>query len=268
MLFDGERQTSKSYGKILQKIFNLANYAILPVFVILAWHFATKAGLVSALILPAVKSVLGAFAASVKNRQLVNDLAASLLRVIKGYAIAAVFGIGLGVFMGAFSRINKFFILTLNFIRQIPILAWLPLIIIWFGIEETSKVVVVTMGTFFPILLNTIGGIHSISPDYVEVGRMLKLNPLKFFLRVYLPQALPSIFVGLRLSIGISWMVVVAAELIAARSGLGFRINDARTMMQPELVIVNMFVIGVVGITLDRIIGAIGKCAAPWMNKR
>ncbi|GHU50552.1 ABC transporter permease [Clostridia bacterium] len=253
---------------INKKTLNFINYASLPILVILVWYIATANGWVSMLILPNIKSVWGAFITLLNNGQLAGDLKASLSRVGKGYAIAVVFGISLGSLMGAFTRVNKFFILTLNFIRQIPILAWMPLIIIWFGIEETSKVVVVTMGTFFPILLNTISGIHSISPNYVEVGRMLKLNPMQMFLKVYIPQALPSIFVGLRLSMGIAWMVVVAAELIAAKSGLGFRINDARTMMQSDIVIVGMFVIGIVGITLDRIIGAIGRLITPWMNRR
>jgi sulfonate transport system permease protein len=216
--------------------------------------------------LPPISKVISSFAAMLTSGQIINDISVSLLRVLKGYSIAVAAGITLGILMGTSKIINKSLLLTLSFIRQIPIMAWIPMIILWFGIGEESKVVIIIMGTFFPILLNTIGGINQISEKYIEVGKVYKLSRWRMFTKIYLPSAVPSIFVGLKLTLGIAWMVVVAAELIASSSGIGFRINDARSLLKPDVVIVGMFTIGIVGILMDHILGFILKCLTPWKN--
>ena len=147
-------------------------------------------------------------------------------------------------------------------------LAWIPLIVLWFGIGETSKIIVIVLAAFFPILINTISGIKSTDPKLIEVGKMYNLSKLKLFIKIYLPSAIPSIFVGLKLGLGVSWMAVVGAEIIAATSGIGYRINDARSLMQPEVVFVGMIVIAIIGLLMEQILNRISKILTPWMNKK
>ena len=147
-------------------------------------------------------------------------------------------------------------------------LAWIPLIVLWFGIGESSKIIVIVLAAFFPILINTISGITSTDPKLIEVGKMYNLSNFKLFTKIYLPSAIPSIFVGLKLGLGVSWMAVVGAEIIAATSGIGYRINDARSLMQPEVVFVGMIVIAIIGLLMEQILNRISKILTPWMNKK
>lgn len=181
--------------------------------------------------------------------------------------MASILGVGFGIIMGVSIKVNRFLFFIFNSIRQIPMMAWIPLVILWFGIGETSKVVIITMGAFFPVLINTISGINQVQEGYIEVGKMFKLSKYDMFRQIYFPSALPSIFVGLKLALSTSWMIVVAAEMIAASSGIGYRINDARSLMQSDVVIVGMIVIGTVGIIMDKILFLISKKIIPRTNK-
>lgn len=163
---------------------------------------------------------------------------------------------------------NRFFILTFTAIRQIPMIAWVPILIIWFGIGEESKVAVIFLASFFPVLVNTISGIERTDRKLVEVGKMYHLNGWQQFVKIYLPSALPSIFVGLKLGLSVSWMAVVGAEMIAATSGIGFRINDARSLMQYPVVFSGIIAIAVVGVVMDQIISLISKLCTPWERER
>lgn len=241
---------------------------IIPICILILWQLSTTKMDVSSAILPKISDVLQSFINQIKSGQLFRDLSTSLGRVLKGYAIAALLGVTLGTVMGMSKNVNAIFSLTLNVIRQIPMMAWIPLIILWCGIGESSKVVIIVLGAFFPIMVNTISGIQSTPKGYIELSKLYKLSKWRTFLKVYLPSALPQIFVGLKLGLGISWMAVVAAELVAATSGIGFRISDARSLMQADVVIVGMIVIGFIGIFMDKILALIGKKVTPWINKK
>jgi sulfonate transport system permease protein len=125
-------------------------------------------------------------------------------------------------------------------------------------------VAVIFLAAYFPILMNTLNGLRRPDPRLLEVGRMYKLSKWDMFRKIYLPSALPGVFVGLKLALGISWMAVVGAEMIAASSGIGFRINDARSLLQFPVVFCGMVAIAVVGVVMDKVITAISKAAAPW----
>ncbi|MFQ7001194.1 MAG: ABC transporter permease [Clostridium sp.] len=241
---------------------------IIPMCILILWHLAKTKTDISSAILPNISDVIKSFISQIKSGQLFRDLSTSLGRVLKGYIVAALLGVTLGTIMGMSKKINSIFSLTLNIIRQIPMMAWIPLIILWCGIGETSKVVIIVLGAFFPIMVNTISGIQSTPKGYIELSQLYKLSKWRTFIKVYLPSALPQIFVGLKLGLGISWMAVVAAELVAATSGIGFRISDARSLMQPDVVIVGMIVIGIIGILMDKILVLIGKRVTPWINKK
>jgi sulfonate transport system permease protein len=259
-----KNRRSFATGKIGWTVFSL----ILPLMIFLAWLYVTKAALGPALLLPEPKSVLDEFVRQLTGGTIVDDVGISLKRVLKGYGLAVLFGGGLGVVMGMFVPTEHFFALTFTSIRQIPMMAWVPLLVMWFGIGEASKVAVIFMAAYFPILMNTSSGIRRTDPKLIEVGRMYRLTPWKMFLKIYLPSALPSIFVGLKLALGISWMAVVGAEMIAASSGIGFRLNDARSLMQFPIVFCGMFAIAIAGVLMDRILTLISGAAAPWERKR
>ena len=215
-------------------------------------------------ILPRISMVWQAFLEMLQSGQLWNDLSVTLSRVLKGYLLSVALGTVLGSLMGMSKMIANLLQPTVTVIRQIPIIAWIPLIILWCGIGELSKVVVIVMAAFFPIMMNTMSGISSTPAGYIEVAQLYKLNYFKTFRKVYLPHALPQILVGLKLGLGISWMAVVAAELIASLSGIGYRMSNARSLMQSDMVIVCMIVIGVIGILMDKILGAIFTAITPW----
>lgn len=251
-----------------QKIKRTLIGLILPVGVVAAWIFITNYRNIPAAILPKVGTVGKTFVSHVQNGRLWGDLSTSLLRVLKGYLIATVIGILLGTLMGFSKTVDSFFSTVIHMIRQIPMMAWIPLIIMWCGIGETSKVVVIVMGAFFPILMNTITGISSTSNAYVEAAELYGLSKAEIILKVYLPSALPQIFTGLKLGLGSAWMGVVAAEMLASSSGMGFRMTDARSLMQPEVVIVYMITIGVVGVLMNKLITVISMLLTPWLQKR
>ncbi|HWR29740.1 MAG TPA: ABC transporter permease [Negativicutes bacterium] len=243
---------------------NVLIYVALPVLLLLAWEVAGKAKIFPPVMLPSIEQVLATFAEQIENGQLLEDLAISLKRVIEGYVIAVVLGISFGVLMGISIRTNKFFTIVFDGIRQIPPMAWIPLIILWFGIGELSKVVIIIKSAFFPILLNTINGIRNTPKEYIEVAMLHNVSKLNLFRKVYFPAAIPSIFVGLRLGLGVAWTVVVAAELIAANSGIGYRISDARSLMRADLVIVGMIAIGTVGVLMDSGLQKLSSRISRW----
>jgi len=245
----------------------MSNYAALPLLILLLWQFGVSLKLFSPAILPSPEKVLATFGEEVRNGELAGDLLISLLRVLQGYSMAVVFGICFGALMGASLRANRFFTLVFDAVRQIPPMAWIPLLILWFGIGEAPKVIIIFKSAFFPILVNTISGIYATSGQYREVSKLYNTSYWDLMLKVYFPASLASIFVGLRLGLGAAWMTMVAAELIAASSGIGYRINDGRELSQPDLVIVGMIVIGIVGVVMDVLLTKLAKKLMYWQEE-
>lgn len=241
---------------------------IVPIFIVIVWYLATTFGSIPSSILPSLKMVRDAFVTMTESRQLQGDLLISIGRVIKGFLASALVGVVLGSLMGMSMNIRKLLLPLVTAIRQIPMVAWIPLIILWAGIGESSKVIIIMIAAVFPILVNTLSGVSSVSEGYVEVARLYKLSKWQTFIKVYLPHALPHILVGLKLGLSVSWMAVVASELIAASSGIGYRMNEARSLMKSDKVIVCMIVIGLIGIIMDKIIGIIFDKMTPWEHLR
>lgn len=237
---------------------------ILPVIIVISWYLYTTFSNVPNSLLPKIQNVFTAFNEMVSQGQLQNDLAVSFLRVVKGFLVSGVIGILLGAMMGMSQKISAMLLPTITAIRQIPVIAWIPLIILWAGIGEGSKVVIIVIAASFPVLVNTLSGFTSTPAGYIEVARLYNLNRWQTFLKVYLPHALPQMLVGLKLGLSVSWMALVASELIAASSGIGYRMNDARSLMRSDKVIVCMVVIGLAGIIMDKVISIIFEAITPW----
>ena len=230
----------------------------------IAWWFVTANGLIPSSLLPTLQSVKSAFIEATQSGQLQSDLLISLKRVVQGFLMASVLGIFLGTVMGMSKTLCAMLLPLVTTIRQIPMIAWFPLIILWCGIGELSKVVVIVIAAFFPVLVNTLNGIQSTPDSYIEVADLYKLTKLERFTKLYMPHALPDILVGVKLGLGVSWMAVVAAELVAATSGIGFRMNDARSMMRSDKVIVCMILIGLVGVLMDKLVTVLFGVLTPW----
>lgn len=239
---------------------------LLPVIIFTTWYITTTIGGVSPVIFPSIPQAWHSLNFQLYSGQLWQDLSISLSRVLIAFALAAIFAFFLGIIMALSLRTNQIFNLTLNAIRQIPPLAWIPLLILWFGIGEITKIILIVKSAFFPILLSTINGIQTTPVTYIELGNLYQFNIWQKLRKIYIPSLLPSLFTGLRLAMGLSWATVVAAEMIAANSGIGYRINDARIMLDSPVVIVGILVIGIVGLLLDKILLIISYYLLPWLR--
>ena len=237
---------------------------IVIIVIVLAWIYSTAGGKIPIGILPPISLVFSGLKEMLQTGELQADILVSLSRVLKGYLIAAVIGIILGSLMGMYRPVREMLTPLLTIIRQIPIIAWIPLIILWAGIDELSKVIVIVLAAFFPIMVNTEAGIEKTPDGILEVAKLYKLSQWEIFTKVYLPHALSHILVGLKLGLSVSWMAVVAAEMIAATNGIGYKLNYSRSMMHANKVMVCMIVIGIIGVVMDKLIGWLFGIFTPW----
>lgn len=228
------------------------------------WQGLSHLGLLNPLLLPAPSVIALTFWDLLQNGGLLNHIGISILRVLEGFAIAAVLGLALGIAIGLSRNLDRWTDLLIQVVKPIPPIAWIPLAILWFGIGEESKVYIIFLGAFFPILINSIDGIRQTDHKFVEVARILAVPRGKFVRQVVLPGALPAIMTGLRIGLMVAWMCVVAAELIAASSGVGYLIMDARQLSQSDVVLVGMITIGVIGKLMDSLIRRLENRLIRW----
>jgi NitT/TauT family transport system permease protein len=193
-----------------------------------------------------------------------THLLASMQRVYGGFALAIAIGVPLGLLIGKVPLIRQMLDPTLSLLRPIPVTAWLPLSMIFFGLGPRSAVFLVFLGAFYPILLNTIFGVRSVDIRLFEAASMLGCDGSRMFRQIVLPAAMPSIFNGLRLAHGFAWILIVVGEMTGVPTGLGSVIMDGRTLSRTDLVITGMIVIGVAGFLTDRIIVALNNWILRW----
>lgn len=231
---------------------------LLPLILILVWQGLSTIQVIPSYKLPSpVEIVLGfkdlLMVGVPPGHLLHNHMLYSLYRVALGYAVAALLAIPLGLLMGWSAGLLKMVRPLIEVVRPIPPLAWIPIAILWFGIGIKSAAFIIFLGAFFPILLNTISGVLSIHPILIEAARTLHAREKDIFLKVLLPGAVPSIFVGMRIGIGIGWMTLVAAEFTGVKEGygLGYMIMTARDIQRPDEILAGMLVIGVIGLLID-----------------
>lgn len=238
---------------------------ILPLFLILLlWQYLGTTGVINPSILPRPTVLIQKLFPVIENGTLLKNLLASLHRVLIGYAAGALAGLVLGILIGFFPLAEKLSGVLIGLLRPIPALACIPLLILALGIGEESKIAVIMIGSFWPVLLNTIQGIHSVDPKLIQLGNVLEKSRLQIITRIILPSAFPYIFTGLRLGISASWTNIVAAEMIAASAGMGYMISYAREMSQPALVLIGIVTIGIVGLCIDALVIIIQKKAIYW----
>jgi len=231
---------------------------LLPLLLILIWQGLSSIHVIPSYKLPSPTEIILGFKDLLMigvppGHLLHNHILYSLYRVALGYVIAALLATPLGLLMGWSSGLLKMVRPLFELVRPIPPLAWIPIAILWFGIGIKSAAFIIFLGAFFPILLNTISGVLSIHPILIEAARTLHAKEKDIFLKVLFPGAIPSIFVGMRIGIGIGWMTLVAAEFTGVKEGfgLGYMIMTARDIQRPDEILAGMLVIGVIGLLID-----------------
>jgi len=203
---------------------------------------------------PSPKDVAHGFVEKARHGSLLDDIVASLFRVLMGFGLAVTLGLPLGLWLGLRARARVALLPAVNFFRSLSPLAWIPFAILWFGIGDIPSIFLIFMTAFFPMVLATSAAVSSIPTVYFRVARNYEIQGVEFLTQVTLPAIAPQVITALRVTAGLSWVVVVAAEMIAGRDGLGFLIWDARNQLRPDLVVVGMVIIGLIGVVIDRLL--------------
>ncbi|WP_353153684.1 aliphatic sulfonate ABC transporter permease SsuC [Herminiimonas fonticola] len=224
---------------------------IVPVLLIAVWQIAAQTGWLSSRILPEPLAVAKAAWNLAESGELWVHVKVSLWRATVSFAVGGGLGLLLGLLTGTFKTAETLLDTTLQMIRNIPALALIPLVILWFGIEETSKIFLVAVGVFFPIYLNTFHGIRSVDKGLIEMAKSYGLSGWSLYRDVILPGALPSILVGVRFSLGLVWVLLIVAETISAQSGIGYMTMNAREFLQTDVVLVGILLYALLGKLAD-----------------
>lgn len=237
---------------------------LVPLGLVILWQVASGFGLLPPNILPAPSSVLAVAWEKTRDGSLPANLGISFVRAITGLLIGGAIGFGLGLLNGL-SRLGQNLLdPTLQMIRNIPHLALIPLVIIWFGIGESARLFLVALGVFFPIYINTLHGVRTVDPQLIEMGKIYGMDSKTLFVRVILPGALPSIFVGLRFALGVMWLTLIVAETIAANSGIGHMAMAAREFMQTDIVVLSIVIYALLGKLADSATRALETRFLAW----
>jgi NitT/TauT family transport system permease protein len=208
---------------------------------------------------PSPQAVARGFVSEARSGRLLNDTVASLFRVTAGFTLSVLFGIPLGLWLGEHARARAALLPAVNFFRSLSPLAWIPFAILWFGIGDLPAIFLIFMAAFFPITLATVAAVASIPAVYFRVAQDYGFGHTERLMKVTLPSIAPQVITALRVTTGLSWLVVVAAEMIAGRDGLGFAIWDARNGLRMDLLVAGMIVIGLIGVLIDRLLVLLTK---------
>jgi sulfonate transport system permease protein len=237
---------------------------VLPVTVVLCWQLAASAGWISNRLMPAPLDVVKAFWAKLVTGELVLNIAVSGARALAGLVVGGSIGFLLGLANGLSKTSFTLTDTTLQMIRTVPNLALIPLVILWCGIGEEAKLFLTSLGVFFPIYLNTLHGVRNVDPQLIEMGRVYGMSRWTLFRKVIFPGALPSIFVGLRFSLGIMWLTLIVAETMAASAGIGHMANSAREFMMTDVVVLALVIYALLGKLADSIARFLERKTLQW----
>jgi sulfonate transport system permease protein len=244
-------------ARVISRLTSAASGWIVPLALLVLWQVASSAGLLASEILPAPSDVVAGGIRLARSGELSQDMKVSFLRAGAGFLVGGSIGFALAIANGLSTTSEMLLDSTLQMLRNVPHLALIPLVILWFGIDEGAKLFLVALGVFFPVYLNTLHGIRSVDPQLIEMGQSYGMRRAELFRRVVLPGALPSIFVGLRYALGIMWLTLIVAETIAANSGIGYLTMQAREFMQTDVVVLGIVIYALLGKLAD-IVGRSG----------
>lgn len=256
----------------LARAFPYARRTIGPLVVLLIWHIASTYGWADARFIPPPLTVLkslnewmfGTAGTGPYSGTWFSHAGNSFYRVMGGFLVAAFFGVLIGCIVGWSRLMSDLLDPIIQIVRPIPITAWVPFAVIFFGIRDASAFFLIALGAFFPIVINTAAGVSGTPALLVRAARMLGIRPHNILRRVVLPSAMPYIFTGLRLGIGLAWVLVIVAEMMAVKSGLGFAMWDAYYFLRMDIIIGAMLSVGLLGFLSDLLIKAIANHVLKW----
>jgi NitT/TauT family transport system permease protein len=257
------------------KVWRLLRRVALPAAILLAWQLVTSGGWVSGSSLPSPTTVAVAWWEWIFGPRLalawysgtwLPYVLMSLERVAAGFAIASVTGISLGVLIGWYSAVEDVFDGLINFLRAVPMTAWVPFAVFIFGIHESAAIFLIAFGSFFPIVVNVAAGARQTPRILIRAARMLGTPPRKLLVRVVLPAALPAIFTGLRVGLGLAWVLVIVAEMLAVQGGLGYALWSAYQFSRLDLILAAIASVGGLGLGSDRLISLLAQRALRWQT--
>jgi len=237
---------------------------VAPLVALAGWQLVAANGWVNPQVLPAPLDVGGKWIEYLVSGELPRDVYASLYRVVAGFALGAGLALPLGLAMGASRAVHAWMNPLVQMLRPIPPIAYIPLAILWFGLGDPPAVFLIALGAFFPVLMNTIAGVHQVDGIYLRAARNLGAGGPTLFRRVILPAAVPYILSGVRIGIGTAFIVVIVAEMMAVNDGLGYRILEAREYFWSDKIIAGMISIGLLGLAIDIGINQLNRYLLRW----
>lgn len=239
---------------------------VLPLFLLLCWEFVVAAGVTPKHLLPAPSEVAGTLVHLAVTGALVPHIGASVARVLAGFALGALAGVAAGITLGLNRATERAVDPLLQGLRAIPSLAWVPLLLLWLGIDEAPKITLIALGAFFPAYLNTLAAVAGVDRKWIELGRVHGLSRAALVRRIVMPASLPGVMTGLRGGLSLAWMFVVAAELIASTKGIGYLLSDGRETGRADLVLGAIVLLGVLGKMSDGVLKRIEARALAYRD--
>jgi sulfonate transport system permease protein len=253
------RREARSFARYARPALGL----LLPIGLAIGWELAVRAGLSDGRLVPPPSRIYQEFAELAAAGELQRHVIATMLRVVVGFGLGTVAGTLLGAIAGYSTIVRRLVDPSLQGLRAVPSIAWIPLFILWLGIFETSKVALIAVGVFFPIYLGVMGAILSVDRKVVEVGRVFRLSGAQMVRRILLPAVLPAYVVSLRAGLGLGWMFVIAAEFMGASEGLGYLLIDGQQLGKPAEIVAAILAFAVLGKATDWMLAA---AAAPFLR--
>jgi sulfonate transport system permease protein len=238
----------------------------LPTVGLALWEVAVHYGIIEGRLMPPPSRIARVFWELAASGELFRHIEATMGRVVVGFACGAIAGSALGAVSGAIVMVRGVIDPTIQALRAIPSIAWVPLFILWFGIFEASKITLIAVGVFFPVYLGVMGAIMSVDRKLIEVGRIFRLSPLALTLRILLPAVLPAWIVALRTGLGLGFMFVVAAELMGASEGLGYLLLDGQQIGRPDEILVALMTFAILGQASDRLLVGVTRPLLAWQD--
>ena len=238
----------------LQRVKNALIGMIVPILIILVWEVSVQLEWIPNTLIASPSQIFFDFGVFIQNGEIFTHAFVSLYRLLTGFLIGSVLGLMTGIIVGISKFMEKLLNPLMQFLAPIPPIVWIPLLIIFFGIGEMSKIVLLIVASFFVVFINTVQGVRSTSQKFVDVAHVYEKSNYELITKILIPSSLPQIFTGLRLALGLSWILLIAAEVVASSKGLGWLIWDSRNFSRPDDMFVGIITIGILGKLSDQIL--------------